>query len=141
MSCSLCDMVVSMKAGTYPFVIHEFKHSFLMLGEHQFYNGYSVLVTKKHFREMTDIPEIYNTEFFHEMMTASKAVDKAFGPKKMNMCSLGNVCDHVHWHFFPRYESDPEFLKPPFLRMHLFDSAKITPAQATINIEKIRQFL
>ena len=112
-----------------------------MLGEHQFFEGYSVLVLKEHFREMTDLPKNLQAEFFEEMMKSSKAIENAFGPKKMNMCSLGNVVDHVHWHFFPRYEKDPQFTDPPWLRMKMFDSAKVTPAQALLNIEKIRRCL
>jgi diadenosine tetraphosphate (Ap4A) HIT family hydrolase len=75
------------------------------------------------------------------MMTSSKAIEEVFKPKKMNMCSLGNVVDHVHWHFFPRYESDTQFFDPPWLRMKEFDGAKITPEQAKLTIEKIRSAL
>ncbi len=141
MNCPLCERVKLTKIGNYPYLIHEFKHSYLMLGEHQFFPGYSVLVLKEHFREMTDLPQPLRDEFFHEMMLASRAIETVFNPKKMNMCSLGNVVDHVHWHFFPRYADDPEFTDPPWLRMKLFDCAKITPAEAAISIAKIKQAL
>jgi len=139
MSCALCERVQLIKAGNYPYLIHEFKHSYLMLGEHQFFNGYSVLVSKDHFREMTDLPNDIGIEFFQEMMTASKAIEQVFSPTKMNMCSLGNVVDHVHWHFFPRYSSDQEFYDPPWLRMKLFDNAKVTPAEAASSLKLIKQ--
>lgn len=126
MSCPLCERVGRTHLNQYPFLIHEFKNSYLYLGEHQFYRGYCVLVTKEHFREMTDVPEDKRQELFKEMMKAHSAIEKVFKPKKMNMCSLGNVVDHVHWHFFPRYENDPQFTNPPWLQMHLFDSAKVT---------------
>lgn len=138
MSCLLCERVNLTHQGGYDFLIKEFKHSYLMLGEHQFFTGYSVLVLKEHYREMSDIPSPIREEFFQEMMTSSKAIEEVFKPKKMNMCSLGNVVDHVHWHFFPRYESDPQFFDPPWLRMKEFDGAKITPGQAKLTIEKIR---
>lgn len=141
MACPLCERVTLTKNKNYPFLIHEFKNSYLMLGEHQFYEGYSVLVSKKHYREMTDIPEAERLEIFQEMMLASKAIENAFNPKKMNMCSLGNVVDHVHWHFFPRYGSDPQFFDPPWLRMKEFENAKVSPETAKINIEKIKTHL
>ncbi len=109
-----------------------------MLGEHQFFNGYCVLVSKNHYREMTDVPADIRDELFHEMMKAHEAIQKVFNPKKMNMCSLGNVVDHVHWHFFPRYENDPQFFDPPWLRMKEFETAKVTPEQAKEIILKIR---
>ncbi len=138
MSCSLCERIKLATEGKYPYVIHEFKHSFLMLGEHQFFPGYSVLVLKHHHREMTDIPVTVQTEFFQEMMIASKVLDQVFKPKKMNMCSLGNRVDHVHWHFFPRYAEDPHFFDPPWLRMQLFDTAKISASEAAVIIQKLR---
>lgn len=141
MNCPLCDRVEKTRNQTYPYLIHEFKNSYLMLGEHQFFQGYSVLVSKDHYREMTDIPEPKRSEIFQEMMLASKAIELAFNPKKMNMCSLGNVVDHVHWHFFPRYASDPQFFDPPWLRMKEFENAKVSPETALINIQKIKKYL
>lgn len=125
MECALCQRVLKIKKGEYPFFIHEFEHSYLMLGEHQFYRGYCVLVSKKHHREMADIPSPEREEIFQEMMRTSKAIQKVFSPKKMNLCSLGNVAEHLHWHFFPRYADDPEFKNPPWLQMHLFDEASL----------------
>ena len=138
MSCPLCERINFTKNNAYPFVIHEFKHSYLMLGEHQFYKGYCVLVMKDHYREMTDIPSPIREEFFQEMMTSSSVIEKVFSPKKMNMCSLGNVVDHMHWHFFPRYADDPDFKNPPWLQMQNFDSAKVTPDMRSELIAKIK---
>ena len=113
MTCPLCERISSTENGQYPFLVHEFKNSYLYLGEHQYYQGYSVLVTKEHYREMTDIPEKKRQEVFQEMMTAHAVIEEVFQPKKMNLCSLGNVVDHVHWHFFPRYADDQNFKNPP----------------------------
>lgn len=139
MSCPLCDRVKNTESGTYPSLIHEFKNSYLYLGEHQFYRGYCVLVTKKHYREMTDVPAPEREELFQEMMKSHEVIQKIFQPKKMNMCSLGNVVDHVHWHFFPRYADDAQFKNPPWLQMHLFDTARVTPSERDELIEKLKQ--
>lgn len=129
MSCALCERIKKTTAGEYPFLVHEFEHSYLMLGEHQFYHGYCVLVSKAHHKEMADIPSPEREKLFQEMMISSKVIQGLFQPKKMNMCSLGNVVEHLHWHFFPRYADDPLFTNPPWLQMHLFDSAKVTPEE------------
>lgn len=139
MTCSLCIRVKNTKDNNYPYLIHEFKHSYLYLGEHQFYKGYCVLVTKEHFREMTDIPKKSRTEFFTEMMITHELIQRQFNPKKMNMCSLGNVVDHIHWHFFPRYSDDPNFNNPPWLQMHLFENAKISAHQRIELIETLKK--
>ncbi len=138
MNCKLCDRMSLAKEKKYPFIIHEFKHSFLQLGEHQYYPGYSILVTKDHYREMTDVPAQMRMELFEEMMTAHQAIQDALNPKKMNMCSLGNVIDHIHWHFFPRFSEDPLFNNPPWLQMHLFDQNKVSDEKRDEMINKIR---
>lgn len=136
--CPLCDRVLSTKNNQYPYLIKEFKHSYLYLGEHQYYQGYSVLVSKEHFREMSDIPSPLREEIFTEMMQVSDALIKTFKPKKMNLSSYGNVVEHLHWHFFPRYEDDPQFTNPPWLQMHLFDSNKVSDQLREELIQKIR---
>jgi diadenosine tetraphosphate (Ap4A) HIT family hydrolase len=122
-------------------VIAEFEHSVLYLGEHQYYRGYCVLVTKKHYKEMTDIQEPERSSLFQEMMRAHSAIEEAFAPKKMNMCSLGNVVPHIHWHFFPRYADDENFTSPPWLQMQYFESVKPTSAERDELIECIRKKL
>jgi diadenosine tetraphosphate (Ap4A) HIT family hydrolase len=141
MSCPLCERIKQTNLGKYPYLIHEFEHSYLMLGEHQFYPGYCVVVLKDHIKEMTDIPAAVQEKFFRELMHSSKAIELAFKPDKMNMCSLGNVVPHVHWHFFPRFKEDAQFFDPPWLRMQEFEKAKITPEAAQQTIEKIRTAL
>jgi diadenosine tetraphosphate (Ap4A) HIT family hydrolase len=138
MSCPLCERNQN---KTYPNLIHEFQNSYLYLGEHQYYQGYCVLVSKVHYREMTDMPEPSRSELFQEMMSAHAAIVKTFNPKKMNMCSLGNVVDHIHWHFFPRYSDDANFKNPPWLQMDKFDSAKVSPTERDEVIKKIQKNL
>lgn len=138
MDCALCERVKKTAEGKYPYLIHEFPHSYLMLGEHQYFRGYCVLVAKSHFKEMSDMPEEMAGGMFREMMMVSKILQKEFQPAKLNTCSLGNVVPHVHWHFFPRYSDDPQFKDPPWLRMQEFEKAKITPEMARDLIEKIR---
>jgi diadenosine tetraphosphate (Ap4A) HIT family hydrolase len=137
MTCPLCQRVQN---SEYPYLIHEFKNSYLYLGEHQYYAGYCVLVSKNHYREMTDMPEIQRNELFQEMMKSHEVIQKAFNPKKMNMCSLGNVVDHIHWHFFPRYAEDPKFTNPPWLQMEQFESARVSPEERDKIIEKLKKY-
>ncbi len=138
MTCPLCLRVEQTQTHQYPYLIHEFENSYLYLGEHQYYRGYCVLVTKEHYKEMTDIPEAKREVLFKEMMIAHSAIEKAFLPKKMNMCSLGNVVPHIHWHFFPRYADDANFNNSPWLQMHLFETVKVTPDERSELINKVK---
>lgn len=138
MTCTLCQRVSLTQSNQYPFLIHEFANSYLMLGEHQFYEGYCVLVAKNHYREITDIPFAESHELYDEMLITSKFISNTFDPEKMNLCSLGNVVDHVHWHFFPRYANDPDFKNPPWLQMDKFDSARLDPEESKELVDKMK---
>ncbi|HXH76847.1 MAG TPA: HIT family protein [Bacteriovoracaceae bacterium] len=139
MECALCERVKITSQGKYPFLIHEFENSYLMLGEHQYYAGYSVLVSKSHHKEMADIPSPEREILFQEMMKASKVIQAFFKPKKMNLCSLGNVVEHLHWHFFPRYADDANFTNPPWLQMDQFENARVTPEEVREVIESLKK--
>lgn len=141
MQCSLCERIEKIRKGQYPFLIQELKHGYFLLGEHQYYQGYCLLLSKTHHKEMTDLPPGIANEFFQEMMLVHRAIEKVFHPKKMNLESLGNVVPHVHWHFFPRYADDPQFKNPPFLQMQHFDSAKVSADSARETIERLRRQL
>jgi diadenosine tetraphosphate (Ap4A) HIT family hydrolase len=138
MDCPLCERLKLLQVSAYPYLIHEFEHSWLLLGEHQFFKGYSVLLSKVHYREVTDMPPEVSAGFFQEALVSHRALEKSFSPTKMNMCSLGNVVAHVHWHFFPRYANDPGFKDPPWLRMHLFDSVTVNSKERDSVINLIR---
>jgi len=141
MSCTLCQRIELIKEGKYPFLIHEYPNSYLLLGEQQFYKGYCVLVSKNHFVEMSDVPSPQREEIFQEMMISSKIIQKEFRPKKMNLTSLGNVCEHLHWHFHPRYADDPDFKNSPWLQILKFDSVVLTPSERDLIISSLKKEL
>jgi diadenosine tetraphosphate (Ap4A) HIT family hydrolase len=141
MSCPLCEREQQLIRGEYPYLIHEFENSWWLLGEHQYYAGYSVLLLKGHHREMTELTSQKSSAVFQELLRAQSVVEKAMTPFKMNLCSLGNVVDHVHWHLFPRYIDDPKRENPPWLQMQDFATKNITPEQAQVTIATLRTFL
>ncbi len=141
MSCSLCQREVLLKEGKYPYLIHEFEHSWWLLGEHQYYAGYSVLLLKGHAREMSELSRERAAAVFSELLEAHRIVEQAFKPHKMNLCSLGNVVDHVHWHLFPRYMDDPKRENPPWLQMQEFATKNISANEALPTIATLRSYL
>ncbi len=137
--CPLCEREVRLRAGEYPYLVRELEHTWWLLGEHQYYAGYSVLLLKGHHREMSDLSADHAAAVYAELQMVETAVRRAFSPLKMNLHSLGNVVDHVHWHLFPRYADDPGKLDPVWLKMADFASKAITPAQAKPVLERLRQ--
>ena len=78
-------------------------------------------------RELHELEPSAHLALSGELMTAGRAVVETFGPWKMNYACYGNLDPHVHWHLFPRYDSEPDHLHHPWLRAaefkdHLIDA-------------------
>jgi diadenosine tetraphosphate (Ap4A) HIT family hydrolase len=113
-NCPLCQVVEQCHQQTNTLLIHEFPHSYLLFGEHQFYLGYCLLVLKQHARECHQLPIEMRNSLWQELMRAGQAINEIFQPWKMNYASYGNQVEHIHWHIFPRYESESTRHACPF---------------------------
>ncbi|MBT3980527.1 MAG: HIT family protein [Bacteriovoracaceae bacterium] len=112
--CGVCKRVESSLAQNNPYFIHEFKHSIFVLGDHQVFKGYSLLLLKNHVRELHDMNREDYLELSDELMVATNAIVKTFSCYKMNYQSLGNMVEHVHWHLLPRYRDEKHTGKAPW---------------------------
>ncbi|MCM2282045.1 MAG: HIT family protein [Bdellovibrionaceae bacterium] len=139
--CVLCRKIQACDDRTDATLIEEFKHSFFVLGDHQFFKGYSMVVVKDHVRDMMDLPGKLQMEVLQEVMFASRALQETFQPWKLNHASLGNVVTHIHWHIFPRYEDDPDLLQHPWFHSAEFDHHKISADLARERATLIRSHL
>jgi diadenosine tetraphosphate (Ap4A) HIT family hydrolase len=122
MKCVLCDKSELIKTNEFPYLIKEFKHSYWILGDHQFFRGYSQIVLKSHTRDLYELDEKTQTELYLELMKAEKASREYLNPWKMNLSLYGNAVPHIHWHLFPRYESEIDCKKVPWFYMDQFES-------------------
>jgi len=128
--CAICDRLALSRAGTNPFLITEFAQSLFVVGDHQFYKGYALLLLKRHVRELHEMEPAARAELYTELDRATAAIVKAFTPWKMNHLSLGNTDQHVHWHLMPRYQNDPEHHRDPFRQSDRFKDARIGEDEA-----------
>ncbi len=106
-SCLICERIELVKQGKNPYFVKELKSGYVVLGDFQFYKGYTVFLSKTHTDELHKLGEPLRTQFLKDMATVAEAVYKTFQPKKLNYELLGNTDFHLHWHLFPRYENDP----------------------------------
>ncbi len=105
-ACLACERIDLIKEGKNPYFIHELETGYVVLGDYQFFKGYSLLVCKKHVSELHEIELDYRKQFLLEMSQVAEAVYMAFKPEKLNYELLGNEVRHMHWHIFPRYSDD-----------------------------------
>ena len=125
-TCSICQRVALWRGGRNAHFIHEFEHSVLFVGDHQFHRGYCLLLLKEHVRELHELEPTVYVALSQELLAAGRAVVETFKPWKMNYSCYGNVDPHIHWHLFPRYDSEPDHLNHPWLHAaefkdHLID--------------------
>lgn len=141
MTCIFCNKIPSLLKSSDPFLVHEFKNSALIIGEHQMFSGYCVLVLKQHAAELFDLDLSIQNEFHQELLHASKAVSKAFSTDKINVASYGNMTPHLHWHIFPRHKTDLAWPKPPWTEMEKFKDYVTTPDTAKKAAQSIQKYL
>lgn len=140
-TCTICERVARSQAGENPHLVYEFPNSVLVVGDHQYFEGYCILLLKEHVRELHEIEPAVRDALFREMMAATEAIAAAYHPWKMNHACLGNQDPHVHWHLFPRYETDPDHKNHPFLHSGEFAAYTIDAAAAREVAARIRAHL
>lgn len=106
-NCLICERIELIKKNKNKFFIKELKSGYVVLGDHQYYKGYTLFLSKIHTDELYKLNPKDRIQFLGDMALVSEAVYKAFKPRKLNYELLGNTDSHLHWHIFPRYEDDP----------------------------------
>jgi diadenosine tetraphosphate (Ap4A) HIT family hydrolase len=139
--CVFCSKIPKLLDEKSSFVVHEFKNSVLIVGEHQTFPGYCVLVLKSHVVELFDLDFPTQIEFQRELVASAHAINLAFSAEKMNVSSYGNMTPHLHWHIFPRKKSDANWPQPPWTLMENFKKNETSKIQAQKVTEMVQTFL
>ena len=139
--CPLCRDVAAAVAGDLDRLVAVREHSIIVVGEHQFFPGYCMVVARHHAREMHDLPPEIQREIFDDVMTLGRAIEHAFTPLKMNYVSLGNVVEHLHWHVIPRRADEADPKAHPWAESARFTEKKTTPGEARRVSRLIQPFL
>lgn len=104
--CLICDRINKINGKNNPYFVKELSTGYIVLGDHQYWPGYTLFLAKKHVSELHELPKPERNTFLREMSQVAEAVWHAFSPKKLNYELLGNTDKHLHWHIFPRYENE-----------------------------------
>jgi diadenosine tetraphosphate (Ap4A) HIT family hydrolase len=105
--CLICDRIAAIKAGTNPYLVAELDKGYVVLGDFQFFRGYTLFLGKRHVSELHELPLEEKERFLVEMSLVAESVYRCFQPRKLNYECLGNAEPHLHWHLFPRHADDP----------------------------------
>lgn len=106
--CMICDRIKMIKQGMNPWFVKELETGYVVIGDNQHFNGYTLFLCKEHKTELFQLDYPAKMKFPEEMYVAAEAVAEAFNAEKMNYELLGNCDTHLHWHLFPRVSGDLE---------------------------------
>ena len=62
--------------------------------------------------ELIDLTETQQAELTREIAIASRALQAAFKPHKLNVAALGNIVPQLHVHVIARFEDDIAWPRP-----------------------------
>jgi diadenosine tetraphosphate (Ap4A) HIT family hydrolase/8-oxo-dGTP pyrophosphatase MutT (NUDIX family) len=100
--CSLCERLIKTADGSES--ILSLTHCSIFRGPFtQKWPGSVMAVFKRHILEQSDVRPSDAGGLFAELLDVEKAVRKTVKPARMNFVKFGNVTEHLHWHFIPRY--------------------------------------
>ena len=105
--CLICTRISQIKESKNPYFVKELKTGYVVLGDFQFYKGYTLFLSKTHVDELHKLGSI-RAIYLNEMAIVAEAVFNVFKPSKLNYELLGNADRHLHWHIIPRYNTDPK---------------------------------
>jgi len=111
-NCLICDRIKQIKQDINLCFVLELQSGFVVMGDHQFYKGYTLFLCKEHTSELHLLNKKVRKQFLWEMSLVGEAVINTFQPLKLNYELLGNKDSHMHWHLFPRHHKDPDPNRP-----------------------------
>jgi len=140
-SCLICKRIDMIKEGINPYFVAELETGYVVIGDHQFFKGYTLFLCKEHKTELHFLNEDFRNKYLIEMSKVAEAVYNAFNPDKLNYELLGNGDSHIHWHLFPRIENDTPVKGPVWwLDRELMFSEDVMPNAIELKNMKDRLF-
>jgi len=74
--------------------------------------GFTRIVWQTHQREMSDLSKAEQSVLMTVVFEVEALMRDHLQPDKINLASLGNHVDHLHWHVIARWRDDSHFPAP-----------------------------
>src|ERR1700687_2932752 len=78
--CGICALIERCRTGNFADFVAELPHSFVILGDAQFYRGYCVVLAKRHADEIHLMPTEEARALFDETIAVGRAIARAAWP-------------------------------------------------------------
>ncbi|MDP3670033.1 MAG: HIT family protein [Telluria sp.] len=104
MSCELCE------AASAP--IYGDDKLRVVLVDDAAYPGFCRVIWNRHVKEVSDLAPEDRLLLNDAVWRVELALREVMAPAKVNLASLGNMTQHIHWHMIPRFTDDAHFPNP-----------------------------
>ena len=81
----------------------------LFLFKEQTYYGRCLVSYDKHVNDLNELDDDERNLFMADVAQATRAMQKAFNPDKINYGAYSDKLSHLHFHLVPKYEGKPDF--------------------------------
>ncbi|WEL23831.1 HIT family protein [Candidatus Nanohalovita haloferacivicina] len=91
-------------------IVKQYSNWEVQLFEDQKYLGRCLVKLERHVEDLNELTEEERNEFFDKVLPElENALDHLFQPDFYNQATLGNDCQHFHFHIIPRYRDERSF--------------------------------
>ena len=80
--CLICQRIQQIQEGCNPYFVKELQTGYVVLGDHQHFQGYTLFLCKEHQTELFHLPPATKVKYLEEMSLVAEAVAKAFHAEK-----------------------------------------------------------
>jgi diadenosine tetraphosphate (Ap4A) HIT family hydrolase len=141
-ACEVCAHNRAVEVGDHRGGIARLQTGYVKLPPTQYFRGYVTFSAKTCAPELHVLSPAERRLFLEEMASVAHAMWRALAPRKLNYELLGNGVAHLHWHLFPRYDTDahpggPVWEDLNFLR-NLWTGGAVLP---TAEVDELRRLI
>ena len=81
----------------------------LFLFKEHTYHGRCLVAYDKHVNDLNDLSDEERNAFMADVAQATRAMQKAFNPEKINYGAYSDKLCHLHFHLAPKYVDGPDY--------------------------------
>ena len=79
------------------------------LFKEQAYHGRCLVAYDKHVNDLNELSDEERNAFMADVAQATRAMQKAFNPEKINYGAYSDKLCHLHFHLAPKYVDGPDY--------------------------------
>lgn len=85
------------------------KVSHLFLFKEQTYRGRCLVAYNQHVNDLNELTDEERNDFMADVARATRAMQQAFQPEKINYGAYSDKLSHLHFHLAPKYVDGPDY--------------------------------